>query len=130
MRTKAWLELNWRADASRRGRAARAASAAGTIQGADEPYRGGQSFTAITRVLVADGKTTPISTLKPGDEVEASDTRTGKDQAETITAVLVRHDTDLYDLSIKSSHSTAIIRTTTSHLFWDALSALRLDSGK
>jgi large repetitive protein len=93
---------------------------AGTVQGPpDGPSCGGQSFTATTRVLLADGTTTVISSLKPGDKVEAADTKTGKDQAETVTAVLVHHDTDLYDLTIKTSHGTAVIHTTSNHLFWD-----------
>jgi hypothetical protein len=80
---------------------------------------GGSSFTAGTLVLLASGKAAPISGLKPGDKVVASDTRTGKDQPETVTAVLVHHDTDLYNLTVKTSHGTAVIHTTTGHLFWD-----------
>jgi hypothetical protein len=33
---------------------------------------GGQSFTATTRVLLANGKTRPIASLKPGDKVLAT----------------------------------------------------------
>jgi len=84
-----------------------------------EPTPGGQSFSASTGVLLADGKSVPISSLKVGDKVEASDTKTGKDQAETVTAVLLHADTDLYNLTVKTSHGTETIHTTTSHLFWD-----------
>ena len=77
------------------------------------------SFTAGTRVLLAAGQAAPISSLKPGDKVLASDTRTGKDQPETVTAVEVHHDTDLYDLTVKTSHGIEVIHTTASHLFWD-----------
>ena len=80
---------------------------------------GGQSFTGDTRVLLPDGKTAPISSLKPGDKVIATDTKTGKNQIETVTAVLLHHDTDLYNLTIKTSHGTEVIHTTSSHLFWD-----------
>ena len=83
------------------------------------PGLGGQSFAAGTLVLLASGKLVPISSLKPGAAVLASDTRTGKDQAETVTAVLVHHDTNLYDLKVKTSHGTEVIHTTSSHLFWD-----------
>jgi hypothetical protein len=38
--------------------------------------------------------------------------------AEPVTAVLVHHDTDLYDLKVKAGHRTAVIHTTASHLFW------------
>ena len=44
---------------------------------------------------------------------------TGKTQAEPVTAVLVHHDTDLYDLTVKTNHGTAVIHTTASHLIWD-----------
>ena len=82
------------------------------------PASGGESFTPSTRVLLADGKTVPISSLKPGDKVKATDTKTGKTQAETVTAVLVHHDTDLYDLKIRTSGKIAVIDTTSNHLFW------------
>ncbi|HET9079991.1 MAG TPA: hypothetical protein VFO01_05695, partial [Trebonia sp.] len=44
---------------------------------------------------------------------------TGKDQPETVTAVLLHHDTNLYNLKIKTSSGTEVIHTTSSHLFWD-----------
>jgi RHS repeat-associated protein len=80
---------------------------------------GGESFTAGTKVLLASGAAVPISALKPGDKVLATNVKTGKTHAETVAAVLVHHDTDLYDLKVKSGHRTAIIKTTASHLFWD-----------
>ena len=52
------------------------------------PGCGGQSFTAATGVLLASGKTIPISRLKPGDKVMAVNTKSGKASAETVTAVL------------------------------------------
>jgi hypothetical protein len=83
------------------------------------PTAGGQSFTAGTLVLLASGKTVPISALKVGDTVLAADTKTGKNQTETVTAVLVHHDTDLYDLRVESGGRTEVIHTTSNHLFWD-----------
>jgi len=80
---------------------------------------GGMSFTAGTKVLLANGKTKAISHLHKGEEVLATDTRTGKTSLETITAVEVNHDTDLYDLRVKTSHGTETIHSTTNHLFWD-----------
>ena len=74
---------------------------------------GGQSFAAGTKVLLASGAAIPISQLKPGEKVLATNTKTGKTQAETVTAVIVHHDTDLYDLTVKP-HRTAVIHTTTS----------------
>ncbi len=82
---------------------------------------GGQSFTAGTLVLLASGQAVPISQLKAGDKVLAADTKTGKDQPETVTAVLVHHDTDLYNLTVKTGTGTGteVIHTTSNHLFWD-----------
>jgi hypothetical protein len=51
-------------------------------------------------VLLASGAAIPISQLKPGDTVLATNTRTGKTEPETVAAVQVNHDTDLYDLKI------------------------------
>ncbi|MDQ2816084.1 MAG: Hint domain-containing protein [Actinomycetota bacterium] len=80
---------------------------------------GGQSFTAGTKVLLANGNAVPISSLKPGEKVLATNTRTGKNQAETITAVLVHNDHDLYDLKVRADGRTTVIDTTSNHLFWD-----------
>jgi hypothetical protein len=80
---------------------------------------GGESFSAGTRVLLATGRAVPISFLTAGDTVLASDTRTGKDQPETVTAVMVHHDTDLYNLTVKTSAGTEVIHTTSNHPFWD-----------
>jgi hypothetical protein len=81
---------------------------------------GGESFTAGTKVLLANGKAVPISSLKPGEKVLATSTRTGKTRAETIAAVLVHHDTNLYDLTVRANGRTAVIDTTSNHPFWDA----------
>jgi RHS repeat-associated protein len=77
-----------------------------------------QSFTPSTQVLLSDGKTQPIADLHPGDKVLTTNTHTGKTDAETVAAVLVHHDTDLYDLAVKTSYGSAIIHTTAHHLFW------------
>jgi hypothetical protein len=81
---------------------------------------GGMSFTSGTKVLLAGGKAKPISTLAPGQKVLATNVKTGTTQAEAIAAVLVHHDTDLYDLTIKTGSRTAVIDTTSNHSFWDA----------
>jgi Pretoxin HINT domain len=69
-------------------------------------------------VLLADGKTKPISQIKPGDKVIATSLSIGKIQPESVTAVLIRRDTDLYDLRIKVGGRTAVIDTTSNHPFW------------
>jgi hypothetical protein len=78
----------------------------------------GLSFTASTKVLLASGAAIAISRLRPGDRVLATNTRTGKTQPEAVAAVLVNHDTDLYNLTIKAGARTAVIRTTSNHPFW------------
>lgn len=70
-------------------------------------------------MLLANGAAVPISQLKVGEKVLATDTRTGKTQPETVAAVLVHHDSDLYDLKIKASGRTSVIDTTRNHLFWN-----------
>ena len=80
---------------------------------------GGQSFSPATKVLLASGVAVPISQLHIGNKVLATNTKTGKTQAEAVTAVLVHHDTNLYDLTVKDGSSrTAVIHTTANHLFW------------
>jgi hypothetical protein len=80
----------------------------------------GLSFTAGTKVLLASGKAVPISSLKPGEKVVATNTKTGKTKAGTIAAVLVHHDTNRYDLTVRARGRTAVIHTTSNHPFWDA----------
>jgi hypothetical protein len=83
------------------------------------PTSGGLSFTAATPVLLADGSSKAISQLTTADTVLATNTTTGKTQAEPVAAVLVHHDTNLYDLTVRSGGVTSIIHTTANHLFWD-----------
>ena len=80
---------------------------------------GGASFTAATKVLLANGAAMPISRLRPGEKVLATNTHTGKTRAEPIAAVLVHHDTNLYNLTIRAGGHTEVIHTTSNHLFWD-----------
>jgi hypothetical protein len=91
---------------------------------------GGQSFTSGTKVLLANGETVPIASLKPGEKVLATNTRTGKTQAETISVVMVHHDTNLYDLKIKARGRTAVIDTTSNHPFWDATTRQWTDAAR
>jgi Pretoxin HINT domain len=79
---------------------------------------GGMSFTADTKVLLASGAAVPIASLKPGDKVLATNTRTGRTQTEPVTAVLIHHDTNRYNLKIKTRGGTAVIHTTRNHRFW------------
>ncbi len=71
-------------------------------------------------MLLASGKAVPISSLKSGEKVLATNTRTGRTTAEAISVVMVHHDTNLYDLTIRANGRTAVIDTTSNHPFWDA----------
>jgi hypothetical protein len=79
---------------------------------------GGSSFTARTEVLLANGTAAPISSLTVGEKVLATNTKTGKTEAEAVTAVMLHYDTDLYDLKVRAHGKTTIIDTTSNHLFW------------
>lgn len=80
------------------------------------------SFTARTKVLLASGRAVPIAHLRPGAKVLATNTRTGKTQAEPVAAVLVHYDTNRYNLTIKNGNRAAVIHTTSSHLLWETTS--------
>jgi hypothetical protein len=80
---------------------------------------GGMSFTPGTKVFLGSGLAVPIASLKPGDKVLATNVKTGKTSAEPVTAVLVHHDTNRYNLRVKTAQGTTVIDTTRTHLFWD-----------
>jgi hypothetical protein len=84
-----------------------------------DPTCGGQSFTASTQVRLANGESIPLAQVKVGDMVLATNTLTGQTQAEPVTALLVNDDSDLMDVSVKTSSGTSIIKSTQHHLFWD-----------
>ena len=89
----------------------------------------GLSFTPGTKVLLANGKAVPISTLKPGEKVVSTSTKTGTTRAGTIAAVLVHHDTNRYDLTVRARGRTAVIHTTSNHPFWDATTGRWVKTG-
>ena len=80
---------------------------------------GGQSFTPDTEVQMANGATIPISQVRVGDMVLATDTATGKTEAEPVTTLWVNHDDDLMDVTVKTASGTSTIKSTQHHLFWD-----------
>jgi hypothetical protein len=71
------------------------------------------SFTAETRVLMADGTSKPIGEIEAGDYVLATDPETGKREAREVTDVW-RHDDQVVDLDV-GGH---ILTTTEDHPFW------------
>lgn len=86
----------------------------------DGPQVGcGQSFSADTQILTADGHKIPIASAETGQKIKAVNTATGKTDTQTIDAVMVKIDTDLYDLTVVAPHGKTTIHTTSDHLFWD-----------
>ncbi|MCP3820476.1 polymorphic toxin-type HINT domain-containing protein [Streptomyces sp. A3M-1-3] len=83
----------------------------------------GNSFTAGALVLMADGSTTRIEEIKPGDKVVATDPDTGKTRIEKVTAV---HESEgqknLVRVSIDTDgdrgKATAKVTATEGHPFW------------
>jgi hypothetical protein len=53
-----------------------------------------------------------------GGKILVTNMKTDKSQLEVVTAVLVHHDTEPDDLKIRDGSRTAVIDTTTNHLFW------------
>jgi hypothetical protein len=70
-------------------------------------------------VLMANGATKTISTIKVGDKVLAADPVTGKKTARTVEVVHVNHDTKLTDVTVTVNGRTTVVHTTQFHRFWD-----------
>ncbi|GAA0550786.1 hypothetical protein GCM10010172_36200 [Paractinoplanes ferrugineus] len=86
---------------------------------------GGNSFTAETPVLLADGTTRPIAEIQIGDLVRATDPLTGESSDQPVTSVYRNQDTDLADVVLTDG---ATIHTTAHHLFWEETSRLWTDA--
>jgi hypothetical protein len=71
------------------------------------------SFSGETLVLMADGAKKPIEDIQVGDEVLATDPKTGEQAAKKVEAVFV-HDDTVFDLAVEGE----VIATTEDHPFW------------
>ncbi|MFC0109600.1 RHS repeat-associated core domain-containing protein [Kibdelosporangium aridum] len=91
------------------GTAARAADNAANLA------KKGCSFTADTKVLMADGTAKPISEVKVGDEVMAADPQSGRVEPRQVTDVIVHLDF-VQDLVLENG---AKVTTTEDHPFWN-----------
>jgi hypothetical protein len=80
------------------------------------PMPSGNSFTADTPVLLADGTRRPIAQIQVGDQVTATDPTTGVTSSEPVIALHRNEDTELADVTVAG----AILSTTQHHLFWNA----------
>jgi RHS repeat-associated protein len=91
---------------------------------------GCNSFTPQTLVLMADGTKKPISRIKPGEKVVATDPRTGRTRVETVTGTIIGSGKKkLVELSLKvhtekpeaGSERTIVVNRITAtegHPFW------------
>ena len=84
-----------------------------------EACAGGESFTPSTEVRLANGSSISLDQIKIGDRVLATNPKTGKTQAESVTAVLVNHDSDLLNLVVRTAAGDKVINTTQHHLIYD-----------
>jgi RHS repeat-associated protein len=82
------------------------------------------SFSASTKVLMADGSYKPISAIVVGDMVMAHDPETGEKGAREVTHVWVHQDA-LVNLELDGETVT----TTSDHPFWNATDAQWQDAG-
>jgi RHS repeat-associated protein len=78
------------------------------------------SFDLATPVLMANGTTKPIGSVALGDTVESTDPATGKNTPQRVVALHDNHDTDLADVTVKTSDGkTTTLHTTQHHPFWN-----------
>ncbi|WP_436528557.1 DddA-like double-stranded DNA deaminase toxin [Actinoplanes sp. HUAS TT8] len=73
------------------------------------------SFRAGTQVLMADGTSTAIEDIRPGQQVLAGDPMSHAAVAEPVTMVHVNTDTELTDITLADGSE---IHTTAHHPFW------------
>jgi hypothetical protein len=81
---------------------------------------GGQSFTASTEVELADGTSVPITQVRVGDYVMATNVKTGKQEPQEVSHRWVHQDADLMDVTVEGPVGPFTIKSTQHHLFWDA----------
>jgi YD repeat-containing protein len=79
------------------------------------PPRARCSFDGDTQVLMADGTTVPISDIRPGDLVQATDPATGEHGPREVTDTWV-HEDKLVDLHLDGG---LLVSTTEDHPFWN-----------
>jgi hypothetical protein len=79
----------------------------------------GNSFSADTPVLLADGTSEPIADVEVGDQVSTVDPVHGVIETEPVTQLHRNRDTDLADLTVMDQGGTSTIHTTQHHPFWN-----------
>lgn len=94
------------------------------------PVRGcPHSFAPSTPVLMADGKTKPISDVEVGDEVLATDPKTGETTAREVIDVHLNNDVELTDLTLIIQDGLETLHTTQHHPFWSVTRGQWVDAG-
>ncbi|MEU6429690.1 DNRLRE domain-containing protein [Microbispora sp. NPDC046973] len=83
------------------------------------------SFVAGTEVMLADGSSRPIESIKAGDSVLATDPATGKTTAKTVAAAFSGNNyVNLVQITVDTDgnhgRAASTITATEHHLFWDS----------
>ena len=77
------------------------------------------SFSADTKVVLADGRAKAISQVRLGDAVRSTDPTTGRTTAHRVTHLFRHDDTDLADVTVLDDHGhREVVRMTAHHPFW------------
>ncbi|MFE9559292.1 RHS repeat-associated core domain-containing protein [Streptomyces sp. NPDC006703] len=109
------------AAASKAGSRAEGAASSEAESGSKGGCGSANSFPASTTVLLASGAAIPISQVKPGDTVQATDPLTNTTQPEKVTDVIVtRTDKDFTDTTVHTAAGDQTITSTQHHPYWDA----------
>ncbi|MEV7544066.1 polymorphic toxin-type HINT domain-containing protein [Streptomyces sp. NPDC089915] len=117
-------KMGAKAEAKAAARAEAKAATSGGESGGSCPTPG-NSFTAGTLVLMADGSPKQIDDLRPGDKVLATDPETGETLTKDITATIQGEGTkNLVEITVDtddtSGSATETITATDKHPFWAA----------
>jgi hypothetical protein len=79
----------------------------------------GNSFTPETHVLMADGTTKPISEVKVGDKVTATDPRSGRTEShEVVDLIEGEGQKQLVEVKVRTRNGIQMIVATDGHPFW------------
>ncbi|MFD7099494.1 polymorphic toxin-type HINT domain-containing protein, partial [Streptomyces xanthophaeus] len=114
------------------GKASKAGSAGGGLEGVEVVIECARknSFTAGTRVLMADGTSKNIEDLRVGDRILATDPETGETAEKTVTAeIFTEDDKRFVDLTIATPSGMEVITTTDHHPFWSETVMAWVDAG-
>ncbi|MDH6434816.1 RHS repeat-associated protein [Streptomyces sp. SAI-144] len=134
------LTTNFRNMSMGQGSAVSAIAGSPLHAGAEKPMSGGNSrkpaggctqcFLAGTDVLMADGTAKDIDDIKLGDEVEATDPRTGESGPRKVTRLIVTEDDKHFnELSIATEDGIEKLTATYEHPFWSPSEGHWVDAG-